>query len=438
MYEQEERQLEAYRRKVEELPISTDKLDEAIQNGIAIGEAEMRAARRKRNRTVWSFATVAILVLAFVTTIRISPAFANAVSSIPGMAKIVERIQYDKGLQGIVDHDYYQTVHASEMQDNLTLSLGGVILDETGMIISYSLEAPYSISDLSYKEVRLLHNEVEIPLAMSSYNDPFQKHENRKEDLIQFLFDGKQNFATQDFVLEIELDNKQHTVFSLPFHVPEIVKKGTIYTLNQEVEVENQKMTIQTVTVHPLRVEVKIALDESNSMQVLNFEDMRIENEKGEVWSKIQDGFSGLGAGKTEQTLYLQSNYFEQPEQLYFKFNKIQALPKDESYLLIDTGKRKVLKQPTMGNFEVTKMTDHEIEGRMPVGEEEFTYFYFSTIENANGEDVESDSQSRWRLDGYEHFGIQFNDDLIVNPLKIHFFAYPNYINGDIQIELTE
>ena len=438
MFEHEKKQLEAYRAKLEEVPIQADKLNKAIEMGVHIAEADVREMKRKRRKFIWSFATVAILVLAFATTIRISPAFANAVSAIPGMGKIIELLQYDKGMQAIVDNDYYQSVHASQMKDDLTITIDGVILDETGMVISYTLEAPFSLEQINYKKIKLFQNGEEIPYAAMSYNEPDQKHDNRKEDVINFLFNGKQEYATQDFVLEIEVDNTQKTTFSLPFNVPQDVKKGKVYTVNQKVEVENQKIMIQSVTVHPLRVEVKIAFDELNAMKILNFEDMRIEDEKGEVWSKIQNGLNGLGPGENEQILYLQSNYFEQPKQLHFKFNKIQALPKEESFLLVDVETKKVLKQPSVGKIEVSKITQNNIEIRMPAGKEEFNFFLFSSVENENGESIETTGQSAWRDTEYNYYGISFTPAQFAKPLRIDFFAYPNYINGDIDIELHE
>ena len=438
MFEHEKKQLEAYRAKLEEVPIQADKLNKAIEMGVHIAEADVLEMKRKRRKFIWSFATVAILVLAFATTIRISPAFANAVSAIPGMGKIIELLQYDKGMQAIVDNDYYQSVHASQMKDDLTITIDGVILDETGMVISYTLEAPFSLEQINYKKIKLFQNGEEIPYAAMSYNEPDQKHDNRKEDVINFLFNGKQEYATQDFVLEIEVDNTQKTTFSLPFNVPQDVKKGKVYTVNQKVEVENQKIMIQSVTVHPLRVEVKIAFDELNAMKILNFEDMRIEDEKGEVWSKIQNGVNGLGPGENEQILYLQSNYFEQPKQLHFKFNKIQALPKEESFLLVDLETKKVLKQPSVGKIEVSKITQNNIEIGMPAGKEEFNFFLFSSVENENGESIETTGQSAWRDTEYNYYGISFTPAQFAKPLRIDFFAYPNYINGDIDIELHE
>ena len=435
MFDNEEQQLREVRAKLESLPIPDVQLDDAIQQGFIIADSEWRTKRKKRRKSLWTIAVAAILLLAFVTSIRVSPAFAHAISSIPGMGKLVEYIQFDKGLQGIMDNEYYQSVHASQMKDDLTLTIDGVILDESGIVISYKLEAPYSIRDLSYKKIKLYHSGKEVSPSVTSYDNPNQQQENRKEDLIQIGFLNKESFDSQDFVLELQLDNAKKTVFSLPFKLPEEVKKAKVYTVNKEIEVDNQKMMIQDITIYPLRVAIKIAFDDANTMKIFNFEDMRIEDDKGEVWSSIRNGMTVSGVGEEERIYYLQSNYFEKPGKLYFKMNKIQALPKDEAYLLVDLEKQKVLKQPAGGKIEVTEMTTNRIEARFRE-EKNHGYSLFLDTINADGDAVETVSEGLRVYEGYVYSDLTFKEQQHKNPLRINFSAYPNYINGDISVEL--
>ena len=133
---------------------------------------------------------------------------------------------------------------------------------------------------------------------MTQFSFPQENRENH-ETIIEVLFEDKQDFVTQDFTLEVELDDANGTAFSIPFTVPKKVKKGKVYALNEEIEIDNQKMTIKNVTVYPLRVAVDIDFDESNSMKIMEFEDLRIEDEDGEVWSSVENGIRGHGASET-------------------------------------------------------------------------------------------------------------------------------------------
>lgn len=436
MFEHEEQQLREVKSKLDNLTIPGVQLDDAIQRGFIIADSEWRAKRRKHRKSLWTIAVAAIFLLTFVTSIRVSPVFAHAVASIPGMGKLVEYIQYDKGLQGIMDNEYYQSVHASQVKDDITLTIDGVILDESGIVIAYTLEAPYSIEDLNYKKIKLYHNGKEISPGVMTYNNPNQLHKNRKEDLLQIGFSDKQSFEGQEFVLELQLDNNaKGTVFSLPFELPEKVKKAKVYTLNKEIEVDNQKMTIQDITIYPLRVAITIAFDDANTMEIFNFEDMRIEDDKGEVWSSIRNGMTVSGVGEEERIYYLQSNYFAKPKKLYFKMNKMQALPKDESYLLVDLQKQEVLKQPSAGKIEVTEVATNRIEARFR-DEKNHMYSLFLDTINADGDAVETVSEGVRMSEGFVYSDLTFKEQQHKNPLRINFSAYPNYINGDISVEL--
>ena len=60
---------------------------------------------------------------------------------------------------------------------------------------------------------------------------------------------------------------------------------------------------------------------------------------KMERFGSILSGISGRGVGEFEQIIFLQSNYFEKPKELYLRINKLQALNKDEKTVIIDTEK---------------------------------------------------------------------------------------------------
>ena len=140
----EEQQLEKMRTQLEEQPIPEHALDEAIRTGFN----KARSKRKKKRRSIWLSVVAAIFLVGFVTSVRVSPAFANAMASIPGFSAIIEMIQSDKGIEDIVKNDYFEELNISEVQDGLTFTLNGVIADESGMVISYTLEADHDIQDL--------------------------------------------------------------------------------------------------------------------------------------------------------------------------------------------------------------------------------------------------------------------------------------------------
>src|SRR5690606_32363801 len=120
-------------------------------------------------RTLWSLVAAALLVLTLATTIRVSPAFANAVASIPGMDRIVELIQFDKGLDAVFKNEYYQLMGDSQTIGSATLTIDGIILDESGMNIFYTIESTLDMKDIVIHPP-VLKNQQEVLPASISYN----------------------------------------------------------------------------------------------------------------------------------------------------------------------------------------------------------------------------------------------------------------------------
>ena len=80
------------------------------------------------------------------------------------------------------------------------------------------------------------------------------------------------------------------------------------------------------------------SVDPANTKEIFGFEDLRLVDEKGETWTSINNGITSSGARDDDVNIYyLQSNYFEEPKELYLQFNKLMAMDKDEAFLLIDT-----------------------------------------------------------------------------------------------------
>src|ERR1700730_16497879 len=62
-----------------------------------------------------------------------------------------------------------------------------------------------------------------------------------------------------------------------------------------------------------------------NTKRILNFDDLRLVDENGTTWNKINDGETAKQISKDESIIYLQSNYFRNPKKLSLVINKIQA-----------------------------------------------------------------------------------------------------------------
>lgn len=434
MYEKEEEMLHESKSRLEQIEIPEIELKDAIQQGLL----HAKSKRRKRKQTVWMVTVAAIVMLTFVTSIRVSPAFASAVASIPGMERFVHLIQFDKGLEAIIENDYFEPIGVSQEKENMTLTIDGIIIDETGAEIFYTFASPQSLKYTDFKEIALLNNGKKLE-ASYSYDPPNQEDAStRKADHVSFVFVEPEKFTSNEFelTLQVEVANKT-TNFHIPFTIKNEIKNGKVFAVNEEVIMDNQKIRVKEIVVYPLRVAVTMEFDDQNDMEILQFEDMRIEDENGEIWSSIQNGIGAFGsAGDNERTYFLQSNYFKQPKELYFKFDKVQALPKEEKYLLIDFSKKQVLKQPSLGKVKVTDIQGDSFKVEYAPIRENHSYSIFSQGVNAKGETVDIPSLMTSSGLEIEYAEAMLDAKGIINPVRIDFVAYPNYLDGSVTVQI--
>lgn len=437
MYEPEERRLQQLKERLDQRTLPLSEADEAIRKGMEKVRQERRQALKRRKRIFSIVAVVALLLLTFITSIRVSPVFANAVASIPGMEKFVELIASDKGLDAAIQNDYYQEIGATRTIENKTLTVDGVILDETGINIFYTISSEDSLKGLQVEHVNLKAEG--IPEGSFSYGNVMDEEEiYTYTDRIDYQFSELYSAQDQAFDLEVAVKlNGEETVFAVPFTVPEKVKPSEVYVIDQQVEIEGQKFTIEKVTVSPLRVGVKVSLDPANPLKILQFEDMRLEDEKGEVWGSIRNGTSAYSGEDGESTYFLQSNYFSQPEKLYVRINKVQALKADQVIAEINTETGEWLNQPEDNKIQLVKSDKFHAEFIMPTADDDsFQHAFASAIEDAEGKKMHSPSVGMYTDESGKHWDISVSPAEYINPLKFELYAYPNYLEGDITIEL--
>jgi len=443
MFEKEEEKLNELRKHLEHVEMPQGEIDGAILQGMERAKREKQIRSTKRKKGLWTLAVSAVVLLTLITSIRVSPAFANAVSTIPGMEKIVAMIQFDKGLTAAIENDYYQVIDVSQTRENVTLTIDGVILDESGMNIFFTVKSEEFLQNPEVRKVEINNSEISPPSSSYGFS-PSDKAVKEFSNRIDFHFQEPTKFNDLGFSLLMNVKNAGKEIeFNIPFTVPKNVKPSVTYTLNKEVEIENQKFTIEEVMIHPLRVGIKISIDPQNTMEILQFEDLRLEDEQGEIWGSIANGASGREVSDTEQIYYLQSNYFEKPKELYVRINKLQALNKDDAVVIIDTEKNELLKSPKdgklkLGDSDKSAADFFMIDIELDEYNNHHNFDLSSSITDANGKSISTASVSMFTDDEKKesHWHIQFGTTEYQNPLHLKLFAYPNYIEGDVKVEL--
>lgn len=436
MYEKEEQQLKSLYDNIQ-VPIKS--LDEAILAGFHKAKSE---EKRHFWRKKWLFnvAAAAIILVGFFTSIRLSLAFANYISIIPGMEKIVDLIRTDKGRMLAIENDYYEKIGVSQEKKGVKFTIDGVIADENGMVVFYTIKSKEKQKLLETENVHLesldgnrLHFEG-IIMGAPLYSE---KGETTHRDLFEFYFESP--FKAKQFQLKVLVKGENvKEDFTLNFELKKAIQSKKSYAVNKTIRMAGQNISFLNVDIYPLRAAIHVKMDSNNSKRILNFDDLRLVDENGEVWNKINNGFNGSLISPDEAIIYLQSNYFREPKKLYLVFNKIQAVDKDEAHVVVDTKEPKILKQPKGNLLRNVRVEGNDLSFYLH-SKKEFNFFPFSKIIDGNGKEIHSNSAFNHRGSEKSATEIGINIPNLKkqsNPLSLELSYYPTWIKGNEKIKV--
>jgi hypothetical protein len=442
MFEREEEKLGDYKNMFEQIEIPLMPIDDAILAGFQKAKLE---EKQKPHWKKWMFSLIAaaMILIGFFTSIRLSPAFANFITVIPGMEKIVDIIRDDKGKMAAIENNYYEKIGVSQEKNGMKFTIDGAIADENGLVLFYTLQTVGKKEVLNIEEPHLNYQGGEKlnggTLSSGSGN-------------LQITKDGKTiNTGTiewsaietpltaRKFELNIKgKGNNQIEAFGLQFELKKAIQEKKTYKLNKTVAIEGQKITFLDAIIYPLRIAVHVKMDPNNPKKLLNFDDLRLVDENGESWNKISNGITASRISDDEAIIYLQSNYFHEPKALYLVINKIQAVDKDKAVLVIDTKNKQILSQPKENLFSGVIVENDHLFLKM-AGGGGFHYEPFGEIKDVNGKNVKKSevSFSPSEVNKLMELTVKIPElQNAENPISIELSFYPAWIEGHEKIKI--
>ncbi|GKU83773.1 DUF4179 domain-containing protein [Niallia sp. NCCP-28] len=429
MFNKEEEILLEEKKKLDELTIPFDKLDREISLGLERGKKEK--ARSKHKRIMTYTAAAILFITIFLGAIRISPAFANYAANIPGMEKIIELVQEDKGQLAAVENKYYEKINIFEKRNGITLKIDGAIRDEEGLIVFYTVDA----KGADLKDINLKFPDKKELASRSSYEGfPVEEGKKKFSSTLEYFFD--EPFNEKDFYVEASfIKDNQKVEISIPFSLTKNIQKNKVLPVNKKIMVEEQEINIVDITISPLRIAVHVKQNPKNTKKILEYTDLRLIDKNGEAWTMIPNGITASGMDSDEQLIYLQSNYFQEPEELYLVLNKLQAIDKEDEMLKISWKQKKILKQPKGDLLTLKYIRKKEIALQLHV-EKTFHYGLFSSGTASDGKEL--DISSMWTEGSGDLMGIEFNEPINTykDPLSLPLSSFPSWIEGDVKLRV--
>lgn len=439
MFKKEEEKLTDYKNVYDNVEIPLQLVDEAIFAGFhRAKQEEVRKPRRKK----WLFSglAAAIILIGFFTSIRLSPAFADYITVIPGMEKIVDLIRNDKGKLLAIENDYYQKIGVSQEKHGLKVTIDGAIEDENGLVLFYSLHSSNNQEELTIEKAELKNRDGEkLPPGSSDYDalHSSEKGQTNYSGTYEYFFESP--LKTKDFKFNLQVKGEGvNESYTLPFSLKKEVQAKKTYTINKTVTIEGQKITVLDATVYPLRVAIYVKMDPANTKKLLDFEDLRLIDENGETWNKITNGITANNISDDEKIIYLQSNYFREPKELYLVLNKVQAIDKEDAYVVVDPEKQQILKQPKGNYLSSFKVEGNDLIFKLRTNGN-YHSFPFLRIKVGNGKEIDSLSMS---LSGGEDNEEQVLGVTIPHlkqqkgPISLEISSFPTWIKGDVKVKI--
>ncbi|MCO1604221.1 DUF4179 domain-containing protein [Desulfosporosinus nitroreducens] len=343
--------------RVADMPIPTE-LDDHIQKGLTKGIKAQKVWHFRK----WTTLVACFLMVAFITTARVSPAVAAVLHQIPGLGYIVELINYDKGLQSAVENDFILPLGVSEEHENIVFTVDGIIMDEASLVIFYTVENKRGEGTFDFSEVRLFDEMgeplKEISIGHSSSGEPDEDGDGKIQSRINVNFYDntvipnrlslkvKLREIFQDVPFDPSSQLPSTWEITIPVDKDKFVGMKTVYEVNQSVVIEGQRITFEKVTVYPTRMALNVSYDPANSKKIFAFDDLTLVNEEGEEWGSIINGVSGSYPDENRVILFFQSTYFTQSRKLFLQGKSLRAMDKESLRITLDLEQERILVGP--------------------------------------------------------------------------------------------
>ncbi len=314
-----------------------------------------------------TFALFTVLVNAF-------PSVAYAASQVPILKELAEAVNFSKSLQAAIDHEYIQSVNMTKTEGDIEVTIEYVIVETDQLHVFYTANEAYH--ELDVEPSLTAQTELGKSYSMTSPGELADKKlmmmtiKKMKEELgtdvqLSFTFYERES-SDESMNVEDALLNPQEALkkpmANLTFDLkldPTLVAKEKIIPVNQDVVIDSQRVTIESIEVHPTRMLVHVREDAANSKKLSTL-NLSVCDQTFECYEPEAGGISWSSSDDPSKHTYeLESNYFNLNNQL------TKLVIKESSWYDEAAGRVKLnLNHPELSELpkgvEVIEITGHE------------------------------------------------------------------------------
>ncbi|WP_339189006.1 DUF4179 domain-containing protein [Paenibacillus sp. FSL R5-0490] len=424
-----EERLNARKTEYETMPVPDSAAYQAVESGIR------QAARKRKSRLRWYMSSIsaAAFILLFTGCIRVSPAFASFVEQLPGMEGIVSMIRQDKGLMMAIDKSLLQQVGVTDEHDGASLTVEGIITDESRMVIFYTMKGMKDPEKGGYDIDLLDENGKDLPVGFS-YSSPKPASESGVyEDKIDVSF--TESLPPQELTVVFKERGKEpNNKWKVTFPVDHSLTKGMkkIIPVNQTMTVDGQRIHVKQAILYPTRLVLDIEYDRNNTKTIFNIRDLHLVDEQGRAWRTDSSSISGSGS-----SVFFESMYFSTPKKLTLQGSGLSAVDKEELVISIDPSSGEI-----QGGPSSLKLLQSTVQGKNLIlefsiadAQNATSGLSFTNIEDSKGNPFDI-NEVGWSPSVFEARVVIKNGAAAKGNLTMEIFSYPDQIRVPFSIEI--
>ncbi|MCF7755910.1 DUF4179 domain-containing protein [Paenibacillus xylanexedens] len=424
-----EERLNARKTEYETMPVPDSAAYQAVQSGIR------QAARKRKSRLRWYMSSIsaAAFILLFTGCIRVSPAFASFVEQLPGMEGIVSMIRQDKGLMMAIDKSLLQQVGVTDEHDGTSLTVEGIITDESRMVIFYTMKGMKDPEKFNYDIDLLDENGKNLPVAFSYSSLNPASESGIYEDKIDISF--TESLPPQELTVVFKKRGKEpNNKWKVTFPVDHSLTKGMkkIIPVNQTMTVDGQRIHVKQAILYPTRLVLDIEYDRNNTKTIFNIRDLHLVDEKGRAWRTDSSSISGSGS-----SVFFESMYFSTPKKLTLQGSGLSAVDKEELVISIDPSSGEI-----QGGPSSLKLLQSTVQGKNLIlefsiadAQNATSGLSFTNIEDSKGNPFDI-NEVGWSPSVFEARVVIKNGAAAKGNLTMEIFSYPDQIRAPFSIEI--
>lgn len=338
------------------------------------------AKKKRKSRSAFNFVIgVAALFTIFITTVNIFPEVAKALSSVPGLEKLIHFITFDKGLENAVNKGEYQEINYTEEQNGVKLTITSIAGDSRHLWVGYKLEGEEMLS--LKPEIMDLRSNNSIP-HFSSISLP----NGKEESFFEIGFgENKEVFNEIKLICEVyenkgkDENNKPIATFEIPITLDDNIFKNSAKDINLEnktLKTEIGMIDFYKLTTSTTRITLEFLLN-SEEYKFMSFKNPRLEDKNGKVYSPA--GLYSISTMDGKNKIDFQGELQKDNMDIAFKCDGIYYLKAKEDYITVDVKNRLV--EPNSFGFKFINLENNQLA----IGSDKVASASFNEVKDQEG-----------------------------------------------------